>query len=350
MKTYNNLFEKIISPENLFAAWDTFKRGKRKKPDVMKFERNLESNIFELRRDLRNRTYRHGPYTSFYIYDPKRRHIHKAPVRDRVLHHAVFSVLNPVFEPTFIAHSFSCRKGKGTHKGMKVLHAMLRSVSKNEQKPCFALKCDIRKFFDSVDHEILRTQLKRVVKDKDTLWLLDKIIESFGLGLGNLFGRRGLPIGNLTSQLFANIYLGEFDHFVKHILNVRYYVRYTDDFVIVSENRAYLEQLIISVAEFLRERLALELHPSKVEIRKYRRGIDFLGYVLRPHHRAVRTKTLHRMFRRLQEYSKTYSAGQIERKKFRGAVISYLGVLFHANTYRLSEDLKNRYWFLLREN
>jgi RNA-directed DNA polymerase len=155
MKTYKRIFESMTSPEHLFGAWDQFKQEKRSKPDVMEFEKNLEQNIFQLHRDLRNKTYKHGPYTAFYISDPKLRHIHKATVRDRVLHHAIFQALNPMFEPGFIADSFSCRVGKGTHKGVERLSEMLRAVSRNGTRPCYALKCDIRKFFDSIDHEIL---------------------------------------------------------------------------------------------------------------------------------------------------------------------------------------------------
>jgi len=147
MKIYKNVFEKIISLENLFSAWDKFSSDKKKKRDVVEFEWELEQNIFQLHRDLKNKKYKHGTYASFYIQDPKQRHIHKAIVRDRVLHHAVFSVLNPIFEPTFIAHSLSCRVGKGTHKGVDILDSMTKAVSRNIHKPCFALKCDIKKFF-----------------------------------------------------------------------------------------------------------------------------------------------------------------------------------------------------------
>lgn len=344
MKTYNNIFNKIISPENLFAAWEVFKRGKRKKLDVLEFEQNLEANIFQLHRDLRNRTYRHGPYTSFYIRDPKRRHIHKAEVRDRVLHHAIFSVLNPIFEPTFIADSFSCRVGKGTHRGMKRLHAMLRAASGNYHKPCFALKCDVRKFFESVDHGILRAMVRRKIKDRDALLLLDGIIESFGSGHGALFGRRGLPIGNLTSQLFANIYLNELDQFVKQILKIKYYVRYTDDFMIVADTEVRLHTLLPIISNYLEKTLKLELHPKKVTIRTPRQGIDFLGYVLLRHYRLLRTKTRHRMFKKLNQYANAYQSGAIEEDTLEGAVISYLGVLSHADAYELSEDLKNQFW------
>jgi RNA-directed DNA polymerase len=179
MKIYKDLFEQIISPENLFLAWDAFKSNKRKKADVMKFEWQLEENIFSLHHELRNKTYQHGPYTGFYITDPKQRHIHKALVRDRVLHHAIFSVINPIFEETFVATSFSCRIGFGTHKGVDALERKARAVAKNGTSDCSVLKCDIRKFFDIVDHEILTSILERRIKDEKTMWLLKSIIEGY---------------------------------------------------------------------------------------------------------------------------------------------------------------------------
>ena len=165
MKVYNNLFNQIIEPENLFLAWDIFRRGKRSKTDVIRFERNLEQNIFKLASELRDRSYRHGPYTAFYICDPKLRHVHKATVRDRVLHHAVFRILNLVFDPTFIPTSFSCRFGRGTHKGVKTTETILRRTSQNYTRPCYALQCDIKKFFDSVNHSILFEIINRKIKD-----------------------------------------------------------------------------------------------------------------------------------------------------------------------------------------
>ncbi|MBI4992071.1 MAG: hypothetical protein HZB99_02530 [Candidatus Harrisonbacteria bacterium] len=179
MKIYKNLFTKIISSENLFSAWEAFKIDKRKKSDALRFEWNLEENIFQLQRELKNKTYQHGPYTGFYIQDPKQRHIHKAVVRDRVLHHAIFSIINPIFESTFISTSFSCRIGYGTHRGVEALERAVRKVSKNGANPCFILKCDIRKFFDSVDHVTLLSIIKKRIKDSDTIWLLESIIESY---------------------------------------------------------------------------------------------------------------------------------------------------------------------------
>ena len=185
MKFYTDLFNKIISPENLFASFDEFKRDKQNKKDVLDFEWNLETNILELSRELKYHKYRHGVYTKFSICDPKPRIIHKAIVRDRILHHAIFRVLNPVFEPSFISHSFSCQIGKGTHKGVLALAKILRKTSRNGTSPCFALKCDIRKFFDSVDHSILLEIIKRKVRDNDAIWLLEEIIKSFPPGEPN---------------------------------------------------------------------------------------------------------------------------------------------------------------------
>lgn len=179
MKVYDQVFKDIVSPEALFSAWDEFKRGKRNKTDVLAFEEKLEQNIFSLHRSLRDKRYRHGPYTDFYIQDPKLRHIHKASVRDRVLHHAMFAALNPIFEPTFIPNSFSCRVGKGTHGGVEALTRMLRKASRNGTIVCYALKCDIRKFFDSIEHETLLTILKKRIVDADTRWLLEEVVESF---------------------------------------------------------------------------------------------------------------------------------------------------------------------------
>lgn len=179
MKIYTGLFEKIISLENLFSSFDEFKKDKQNKNDVQKFEWDLERNIVELNRELKYHKYEHGVYTKFRICDPKPRIIHKATVRDRILHHAIFRVLNPIFEPTFISHSFSCQIGKGTHKGVRTLAEILRKVSQNRTRPCFALKCDVKKFFDSVDHSILLEIIKRKVKDGEAIWLIKKIIESF---------------------------------------------------------------------------------------------------------------------------------------------------------------------------
>ncbi len=339
MRIYDNIFEQIVSPENLFSAWDVFKQDKRNRPDVSQFEWRLEENIFQLHRELARKTYRHGPYEGFYIKDPKQRHIHKATVRDRILHHAVFSVVNPIFEPTFIPTSFSCRVGFGTHKGVEVLEEITRKVSRNNAHPCFVLKCDVRKFFDSVDHEILLSIIKKRIRDIDALWLLEVIVRSYESGPG-----KGIPIGNLTSQLFANVYMNELDQFVKHRLKIKHYVRYTDDFALVSENAEELKKLIPPISEFLENELALKLHPNKSILRSICQGVDFLGYVIFPKHRLIRSKTKHRMFRKLEKRMEEYRNGNITKLTFEQSLQSYLGVLSHANTYTIREELLNRSW------
>lgn len=349
MKLSKNTYQLIITPENLFAAWRIFKSDKRNRPDVANFEHHLEENIFQLHRDLCEKTYRHGQYRGFWIRDPKLRRIHKATVRDRVLHHAIFNILNPVFERTFIQTSFSCRIGKGTHKGMQKVAKMLRQESRNNTQSCYALKCDVRKFFDSMNHTILLGLLSRKIKDTDTMWLLTEIVNSFTSTRHNLFEATGVPIGNLTSQLFANVYMNELDQFVKHELKVKHYARYTDDFVIVSSDRAYLAGLIEPIQRFLGERLNLALHPNKVSIRPYRQGIDFLGYVALPHHIVVRTKTRHRAFRKLKERVGQFRSGSIPERTLLGSFRSYRGIFLHADAYEVTKILANRFWFWLTE-
>lgn len=344
MKVHEHIYGDLIAPENLFRAWEEFRKGKTSRVDVQVFEWKLEENVFGLHRDLSEGTYRHGGYEAFTICDPKQRLIHKATVRDRVVHHAVFATLNPVFEPTFIAHSFSCRVGKGTHKGVDVLRGMLRAVSRNHTRPCFALKCDIRQFFASVDHAVLSEILSRKIQDELMMELVREIVGSFASTGSTLFERKGVPIGNLTSQLFANVYMNEFDQFVKHSLRVKHFVRYTDDFVIVSDDEHHLQSLLPSVQQFLSKQLRLNLHPHKVTIRKFAHGVDFLGYVLLPQHRAIRITMKRRMLRKLDDRLSAVAKGLMPKEKLEQSLQSYLGVLSHADCHRFGQDLQNRYW------
>lgn len=323
MKIYKDIFKKITSAENLFDSWQAFRKGKTKRSDVMAFEFSLERNIFDLRNELQAKTYKHAVYSSFFIQDPKQRNIHKARVRDRLVHHAIFAVLNPIFEAGFIPNSFSCQKGKGTHKGVETLKNILRKASKNNTKPCFVLKCDVKHFFYSVDHDILISIIGQKIKDADAMWLTREIVESFP---------NGVPIGNLTSQLFANIYLNELDHFIKHKLKVPFYVRYTDDFILVSDSPKKLLSWLDWIKLFLQERLKLKLHPHKVSLRKYHQGIDFLGYIQFPKFRILRNKTKQRILNK--------SAKGINEQSLQ----SYLGVLSHCNAHNFGESLKNELW------
>lgn len=329
MKIFHNLCPSIISLENLFESWHEFAKGKRGKLDVQIFERNLENNLFQLHEELKNKTYRHGNYTSFYITDPKVRHIHKAIVRDRVVHHAVYRILYPIFDRSFIFDSYSCRNNKGTHQAIYRLERFIRKVSKNYTGPCFALKCDVRKFFASINHDILMSLMEKKIKDQDALWLVKGIIRSFPQKGSTLLKglnpqRTGMPIGNLTSQLFANVYLNELDHFVKYTLKAKHYIRYCDDFVVLDRDKDKLIGLRNEIEGFLISELKLYLHGDKVVIRRFNKGIDFLGYVTLPHHRVLRTKTKKRMFARVTKKN----------------LPSYLGVLKHCNGYKLEKEIR----------
>lgn len=312
-------FERIVSLGNLSAAWREFKRGKSKKRDVQHFAFSLGDNLLQLHDDLVSGSYRHGRYDSFYISDPKRRHIHKASVRDRVVHQAVFRVLYHLFDRSFIYDSYSCRFNKGTHRGVQRLKQFVQQVTVNRRATAYALKCDIVKFFANIDHGILLQLIRRKINDGKLLVLLEEIIGSFETHLG-----KGLPLGNVTSQLFANIYLNELDRFVKHELKARQYIRYCDDFVILHRDAQKLANREAVVRCFTKTRLGLALH-DVVSINKVSHGIDFLGYVVLPHHTVVRTSTKWRMLRNVN----------------RDNLASYLGILSHAKTHRLTiETLK----------
>ncbi len=281
------------------------------------------SNILVLHRDLAEDRYCHGPYEAFKISDPKPRDIHKATVRDRLLHHALYRILYPRFDRTFIADSYSCREGKGTHKAMNRFRAFARQVSKNNTRTCFVLKCDIRKFFASIDHAALLTILSRYISDRRILGLLQNIIQSFhSTELG-----KGLPLGNLTSQLLVNIYMNEFDQFTKHKLKAKHYIRYADDFVFLSNDRNTLLKMLPYMEAFLHERLRLQLHPNKVYIKTFASGVDFLGWVHFSDHRVLRTSTKRRMLKTIRRNQKS------------AALASYRGMLTHGNAKRLSAVL-----------
>ncbi len=318
--TVHSVFNNITSVENLLGAWWEFKRGKNKKIDILQFEFNLESELFAIRDELVSKSYKNIPYEDFYVYDPKRRHIHKAHVRDRIVHQAIYRVLYKIFDLTFIYDSYACRNNKGTHKGVNRLQEFIRKESKNHTRTVWVLKCDISKFFDSIDHNILKKILFKKIFDENTKWIIQNIIGSFEKNSGV-----GLPLGNVTSQLFANIYLNEFDQFVKHTLKSKYYIRYCDDFIIASHSKPLLEENILKIILFLEENLKLRLHPRKVSISKSLQGIDFLGYVVFPHHRVLRTNTKKRMFRILKNGSTN------------NVVQSYLGVLQHCKGYTISK-------------
>ncbi|MEN9413606.1 MAG: hypothetical protein RLZZ342_693, partial [Candidatus Parcubacteria bacterium] len=229
----------------------------------------------------------------FRISDPKPRDIHKASVRDRLLHHAIHHILYPFFDKTFIADSFSCRVGKGTHKAFNRFRTFAYQVSHNHTRTCWVLKCDIRKFFASIDHKTLFDILAQHIPDERTRTLIAEIVHSFYSTAPGI----GLPLGNLTSQLLVNIYMHEFDQWVKHTLKAKHYIRYADDFVFLSHNKQHLESFIPHIATFLETKLTVQLHPRKVSISTLAAGVDFLGWVHFPDHRVLRTSPKRRVLK-----------------------------------------------------
>jgi retron-type reverse transcriptase len=297
--------------------------------DVQEFARDLSSNIIQLHMDLADASYRHGGYYAFRIADPKPREIHKASVRDRLVHHAIYRLLYPFFDRTFIADSFSCRDGKGVHRALARFDSMARTVSQNHRRTCWILKCDIRKFFASIDHVVLIGILHEYISDERIMNLLVHVIESFETSPGV-----GLPLGNLTSQLFTNVYMNVFDQFMKHTMRAKFYIRYADDFVIFSEDKLWLEKLLPKMQEFLITWLGLTVHPDKIYLRTIASGVDYLGWVNFLRHRVLRRATRRRMFRRIVENPTAESLS------------SYRGLLQHGNAIGLQKELNNLWWIL----
>lgn len=296
------------------------------------FAQNLFPNVLALHNDLINSTYRHASYEKFNITDPKPRIIHKAIVRDRLLHHAIYRILYPLFDRTFIFDSYSCRKEKGTHRGFKRLVELARKQSRNYSSSCRALKCDIRKFFHSIDHKILIELLSQRIADEKLMKLLTEIIKSFESSPG-----KGMPLGNLTSQLFANIYMDPLDKFVKHKMKAKYYLRYADDFMFLSENQETLRKHLKLIDAFLADRLKLSLHPDKCIFRKLNWGLDFVGYVSHPKFNLPRKTTVKRMFTHLKETK------ELKPDKLKASLQSYLGYLKHVDAKMLSGKLISRF-------
>lgn len=324
MEKFTKKYQEIVTTANLLSAWEDFLVGKKKRIDVVIFQGHLMDNIFNLRRDLLDKSYRHGGYQAFNISDPKPRNIHKAIVRDRLLHHLLYNETYQYFDRHFINDSYSCRFEKGTHRAVRRFAEFTGQVSKNDRQTVWVLKCDIRKFFASINHQILKNILAKYIDDQGLLWLFGQVIDSF-----HTEGKpgTGLPLGNLTSQLLVNIYMNEFDQFIKRQLKFRHYIRYADDFIFLGGSKQGLIKLRPILESFLYDRLGLLMHPKKVSLRTLASGVDFLGWVQFDHHRVLRTSSKKRMF------------GRVKKNPVPATVSSYLAMLKHGNAHRLSKQI-----------
>lgn len=342
MKRTKNLFPQIIEFSNLHLAAQKAQKGKRFQENVSKFNFDLEKNLFQLQQELKDKTYQPGNYREFYIYEPKPRMISAAPYRDRVIHHALCNVVAPILEKSLIYDTYANRKGKGTHK------AILRYQSFCKRKK-YVLKCDVRKYFPSIDHAILKEKIRRKIGCKDTLWLIDKIIDNSNPqeehevvfqedDLFSITRRKGLPIGNLTSQLFGNFYLSDLDHFIKEKLFCKYYVRYVDDFVILADDKKHLLEIKQTIISFL-EKDRLIFHPQKSRVFQVNEGIAFLGHRVFPDFRLVNKENVRRFRKRLKWMLKKYYKGELAVIDFNQRIRCWFGHLSFSNTWKLREKI-----------
>jgi len=350
------MFNNIYKLENLLKAYYFARRGKRNKPRICLYDFFLESNLIKLRYFLTSNKYLPSPYAHFVIYDPKTRQVAAPAFRDRVLQHSLVSVIEPLFEKKFIYDSYACRKGKGTHFGAKRIKKFLMAARciNGKEKEIYVLQCDINKFFQSISWSILLSIISKTINCRQTVNLIEKIITTHVQTLGKDQGqlsifsftgfdneavsvteRRGLPIGNLTSQLFANIYLNELDHFAKEVLRERWYARYMDDFLIIHPDKNHLLEAREKIKTYLKKALNLRLHSKKLTIKNVREGVPFVGYRIFYDHILIRGSTLSHMQKKYKKKFKLFQQEQISQEELRQTICSIRGHLNHANAHNL---------------
>jgi len=328
MKRLNNLWQPVISFDNLLSAYYQARRGKQHKSAVAEFTLHLESELFTLQQQLTDGSYQPGEYQLFTLYERKPRLIAAAPFRDRVVHHALMNIVEPPIDKQFIYDSYACRRSKGVHKAV----ARYQNWAKRYH---YALKMDIQQYFPSVNLQLLKQKLRHRIKDAQVLNLFDKIIDSSPA----ITSGTGLPIGNLTSQFLANLYLDDFDHYVKEQLHIKAYLRYVDDFMVLDDDKKRLHQLRQQIQDYLLVHNRLRLHPNKAHIVPTHLGVDVLGYVVYPNKRLLRNDNGHRFIRKLRKLEKNYSTDKTTYADIKPHIMSWIGHAKHANTYGLRRQI-----------
>ena len=354
VKRYNNLFPAIYDFEGLYQSYLKARKGKRERNEVLRFTYSLEENLIQLQNELIWKCYKVSPYRQFFINEPKKRLIMALPFKDRVVQWSIYRNLNPLFDKRYITYSYACRVGYGGHKSIDKLQYWLRLLEK-QHKRTYYLKLDMTKYFYRVDHNIVMSILERILKDRNLLELLETIVRCehtpFGLSLddngfeGALIENVGMPIGNLSSQMIANLYLNELDQYIKHHHRVRHYMRYMDDALILHHDKKYLWHLKNDLEEFVNLRLRLKLN-DKTDVGYYYQGIDWVGYRVWPTHIKLRKSTAKRMRRRLKYLQKMYQAGEATLEEVNATVQSYLGLLMHCDSYNLRQKLFDELVFI----
>jgi RNA-directed DNA polymerase len=331
MKTYGNLFEKIISFKNLELAFKNARKEKTKRDYVILFESNLIKNLLQLQKELKEQTYKPEPLKSFTLRDPKTRVISKSAFRDRIVHHAICNIIESIFDKTFINECCANRIGKGNLYALNLFDKYKRKVTENNTRTAFCLKADIRHYFFEVNQEILLNILRRKIKDEKTIDLINKILKNYH------DKEKGMPLGNLTSQFFANVYLNELDQFVKHKLRAKYYIRYVDDFVILQEDRIQLETWKFFINKFLKENLKIELHPEKSRVVPLSRGIDFVGFRNFYYCRLLRKRNIKNMLNKI----KSFKEALMSHKKLLESYQGWDAYAKWSNSYKLRKRLSD---------
>ena len=341
MKTYGNLWNLLCSDENLEHAFKKARKHKTQKPYVIKFEKNLNENLSILKTELLLHAYRPLPFQTFILRDPKTRKISKSEFRDRIVHHALIQVLEPIFDKIFIYDSCANRKGKGNLFAIKRFDEFKRKVSKNGQLASnyvcnnqiigYCLKADIKHYFDNVNHELLLEVIEKKIKDGNVIWLIKQILNNFDTPVkGN-----GMPLGNLTSQFFANVYLNELDYFVKHVLKAKYYIRYVDDFVLLHNSKMRLEIWHGLINKYLKEVLKIELHPEKSKIISLASGVDFIGFRIFYCHKLPRKRNTRKMMNQIERCK----SNEISYDKLVESFQGWQAYAKHANAHKLTRRI-----------
>ncbi len=343
MKRYGNLYGQITDYANLISAARKAQKGKRFRENVLRFNYHLEQELEKIKTELETKTYQPGKYKTFEIKEPKPRMISAAPYRDRVVHHALCNIIAPIFEKTFINDSYANREGFGTHKALRRFIDFARSSQ-------YILQCDIKKYFPSIDHQILKQVIRRKIKCQDTLWLIDTIIDNSNEQirvidhfpgddlLAPIQHQKGLPIGNLTSQWMGNIFLSPLDHFVKEKLRLSKYLRYVDDFSLFSNDHEFLQEARQAIEEYL-ARLRLKIHPRKSQLFETKKGANFLGFCIFSDRIRVRSENLKRARKRLKRLQQEYHQGKISLEDVNRSLQSWEAHLKHGDTWRLRQQI-----------
>jgi len=335
MDNKRDLWKGLCSYDNLLLAFKKARRHKTQKQYVIDFEKDLETNLLLLRSELLLHSYAPKPLVHFIICDPKTRKISKSDFRDRVVHHALCNIIGPIFDKLFIYDSYANRIGKGTLKAVQRFDVFKTKASKNNTVKCYILKADINKYFENVDHKILISIIKKRIADKRVLWLIKKILANYS----SVFPGKGMPLGNLTSQFFANIYLNELDYFIKHTLKARYYIRYVDDFVILEHDKEQLEFYKKSIEYFLKTKLNLQLHKDKSKIFAYGTSMSFLGLRVFCYHKLLKKPNLRKMKNNLLFLKEKYKKGAVDYDDIYDFMEGWTAYAKNADTYRLRKNI-----------